>query len=224
MNRVVGHLQRNVAAYAAITAVLVTAPTSAYAVATIRSGDIVDGEVRAPDLGTNAVRSAKILDGTVFGNDVADGSLTGTDIAESTLGQVPLATQALTGGTGRSGASGQAKCDPESATFLTCASLGLNLAAPGRVLVIGTITATAEFDADNGEGDCVVGTSVTGPIPGSTVTARTGPEFGQLTVMGVTPVLAAGPVLVGLDCNQEPSFGAIVYFDARIAAVALSAG
>lgn len=243
MRRILGHLQRNAVAYAALTVALVVAPGSAYAVATIRSGDIVNGQVKTADLAADAVRGQKVLDGSltgfdladnsVSGVDVADGSLTGveiandtltgSDIAESTLGQVPLATSALSGGTGRSGGNGSASCDPESASFITCTSLALTLAAPGRVLIIASAVGRAEIGADSGQGTCRVGTSVTGPVAGSSVFARTADGLAYPSVVGVTPPLAAGPVLVGLDCNQDQAFGAIVFDNVRIAAVALSA-
>ena len=47
----------------------------AYAANTIYSADIVDGQVKRPDIGASAVNSGK----------VGDNSLTGTDILESTL-------------------------------------------------------------------------------------------------------------------------------------------
>jgi hypothetical protein len=60
-------------------AVLLGFPAAAATVATVRSANIVDGQVRRPDLGTDAVASGK----------VANNSLTGADILESSLGRVP---------------------------------------------------------------------------------------------------------------------------------------
>lgn len=219
---------------------------------TVFSDDIVNGEVRTADLADNAIGSIKIRDGRILradlavdsvdssqirsgavdteevedagllGVDIADNSLSGADVLESSLGEVPMATTALSGGTGRSGGT-SGVCDPESATFVTCTSLGLTLAAPSRVLIIATVLAFTEGGADSGRGVCRVGTSVTGPIPGSSVVARTLGSNVQFTVMGITPVLNKGPILVGLDCNQDPSLGAISFTEAHISAVALSA-
>jgi len=57
----------------------------------VKSSSIVDGQVRAPDVGSNAVTATKIKDGAVTADKVAqgsvdsgkvlDGSLTGADIA-----------------------------------------------------------------------------------------------------------------------------------------------
>ena len=84
---------------------LALATGSAYAANTILSSDIVDGEVKTPDLATagvtgpklaqsavgtdklvgGAVTSDKVKDGTLAGRDVFDNSLKGADIDESTL-------------------------------------------------------------------------------------------------------------------------------------------
>src|SRR5919197_3670692 len=62
---------------------------------TVFSDDIVDGEVKAPDLAGNSVRTGKIQDGQVTTSDlgdsqvgsvdVLDGGLTGQDVANSSL-------------------------------------------------------------------------------------------------------------------------------------------
>lgn len=66
-------------AVAAGLGLALTVPAAAVQVATVRSADIVDGQVRRPDLGADAVASGK----------VANNSLTGADILESSLGRVP---------------------------------------------------------------------------------------------------------------------------------------
>jgi hypothetical protein len=70
----------------------------------IFSSDIVDGEVKAPDLAnlgvtnpklsSNSVRTGKVLDNNLQGIDIQDNSLTGNDVNEGTLGPVPSATKA----------------------------------------------------------------------------------------------------------------------------------
>jgi hypothetical protein len=72
--------------------------TGAYAANTVFSTDIVDGEVRPPDLATavvgtdklagGAVTSEKVRDDSVAGRDVLDNSLKGADIDESTLANI----------------------------------------------------------------------------------------------------------------------------------------
>ena len=78
---------------------------SAYAVNTVRSTDIVDGEVKSVDIGNGEVGSndikttasttpplgADVVDGSLTGDDVAGDSLTGGDIQNRSLGASDLA-------------------------------------------------------------------------------------------------------------------------------------
>jgi hypothetical protein len=77
---------------------IVLAGGTAYAANTVFSSDIVDGEVKTPDLANTAVTTDKIAQGAVTsekvknddltGGDVLDDSLKGVDIDESTLSSV----------------------------------------------------------------------------------------------------------------------------------------
>jgi hypothetical protein len=109
----------------ALLALFVAVATGgAYAANTIRTEDIVDGEVKSADLGLDSVTSNRIKAGNVINTDlgpdavttgkikagnvgatdlasnavsgasVADGSLTGNDINEPSLGEVPQAVNA----------------------------------------------------------------------------------------------------------------------------------
>jgi len=64
-----------------ISALLV--PT--YAVPTIRSGDIFDGEVKTADLANGAVTTAKIKDGEVTSADIKDKTIQAGDIADGVI-------------------------------------------------------------------------------------------------------------------------------------------
>ena len=80
---------------------------TAYTANTVFSGDIVDGEVKNPDLAANSVGSNKIADGSVHnaeigadavdGTKVLDGSLGGNDIGNSSLTGDDVASSSLTG-------------------------------------------------------------------------------------------------------------------------------
>jgi hypothetical protein len=83
---------------------------------------------------TGTYPNPQIAAGAVGSAEVAGNSLTGDDIDESTMGQVP---SALLGGFGRSASGGE--CDPDEPASLTCAFTTVNLPAPTRVLVIGTV-------------------------------------------------------------------------------------
>jgi len=209
------NIRNNVVAYVAILVAVVLAPTSAYAASLmVRSGDIVDGQVKSVDLGSNSVRSGKI----------ADGQVTGADVVESSLGQVPTALQ---GGLGRHGTTGS--CDPETLTYVPCSTVSVTLAAPARLLVIGSVRAASEVGADEYQGNCRIGTT-SGAVNASTDYVQShdggvgeGDYSENLTVMAVTTVFPVGTHVVGVDCNQTDD-GAIVYEQARVVVVALSAG
>jgi hypothetical protein len=70
---------------------------TAYAASTIFSADIVDGEVKTPDLGAAAVTAPKIASGAVWSAAVRDGSLVGADLAVGTVGGGQVADGSLTG-------------------------------------------------------------------------------------------------------------------------------
>jgi hypothetical protein len=86
---------------------LVVGGGSAYAANTIFSSDIVDGEVKTPDLagsavtnpklGTNSVTSAKIMDGQVLAGDLANNAVTSAKIVDSGVGSLDVGANALTG-------------------------------------------------------------------------------------------------------------------------------
>ena len=99
---------------AALSLFLVIAGGSAYAANTVFSTDIVDGQVKTPDLagtavtnsklGNNSVGTGKVADnslaavdlapGSVGASEVADNSLGGADVLESSLAKVPAASNA----------------------------------------------------------------------------------------------------------------------------------
>jgi hypothetical protein len=170
---------------------------------------------------TGAYPDPLIRENAVGSGKVADDSLTGDDINESQLDQVP---SAVLGGFGRH-TNTQGNCDPESETFVVCAFRTLILPAPSRVLVIARIEAFPEDTADQGSGVCRIGTSGAGPLADTAVNIVQIEDIDpseDLSLIGVTPVLSAGTQSFGIDCNQDPSRGAIRYWEAQVAAVALS--
>ena len=219
-----GHVRHNAVAYLAIVLVFVLAPASAYAThLVVRSGDIVDGQVKSVDLADNSVRAKMVKDGSITGADVAYGAIGGDQVVESTLGQVPTARQ---GGLGRYGYSGS--CDPEAETYIACSVTTVTLTAPARLLVIGTVRAKTEPNVEHAYGSCRIGTT-SGPVSASAVDISLH-EYDDIyshdehaSVVAVTNALPAGTHRVGIDCLQYQPHGAIYYQHARVVAVALSA-
>src|SRR4051812_13626408 len=172
------HIRSNTVGYVAVFLALTGTAAALPGTNSVDSGDIINGQVKTPDLGLEAVKTARLAPNSVNGAKVVDGSLTGTDIADASLVDSNIAPETLTGrevrdgfltgadvsdnsltggdvqestletvpsaslaGIGRSasnGESSQGDCDPESSTFVTCVSAGLNLPARARVLLIGT--------------------------------------------------------------------------------------
>jgi hypothetical protein len=83
------HVRQNAVAWLALFVAL--GGTSAYAANTVFSTDIVDGEVKAPDIAANAVDSARVRDNTIntfdvhsfIGDDIVDETITGADVADT---------------------------------------------------------------------------------------------------------------------------------------------
>ena len=81
---------------ATLALVIAVGGGAAYAANTVFSADIVDGEVKAADIGANAVYSAEITDGQVKGADlganavtsgkIADGQVLSSDVKDFSLG------------------------------------------------------------------------------------------------------------------------------------------
>ena len=180
----------------------------------VGTSEVANSSVRGADIATGAVNSAEVADESLTGGDVADDSLTGGDVAESTLGQVP---SAALGGIGRSAFGGQ--CDPEGATFLSCAFTTIVLPAPSRVLVIGSVKAQPEPGADLGTGQCRLATN-NGTITSSGLNA-VGRNYNDkfVPLMGITDA-GPGPLDFGIECNELSDY--LTFYDAHVIAVALS--
>ncbi len=203
---------------------LVLTSGTAYALAgTVFSDDIVDGEVRSIDVADDdtarALRGVDVLNGSLTAADFAPDSVTGARILESSLSTVPLAAQ---GGTGRYGYEGA--CNPESTTWLRCSTVVVTLDRPGRILVVGQVTAMVESANEWGDGGCRLhdGTEV---IEASRTWIKWDEEDveegrNHFTMTAVTNVLPAGSRAVAIDCYDQT--GATTYPLARIATVTLS--
>jgi hypothetical protein len=82
----------------ATMALFVALGGSAYAVNTVRSTDIVDGEVKSVDIANQSITSADVQDGAIntydvaniLGVDLVDGTLTGADIANDSIGAADI--------------------------------------------------------------------------------------------------------------------------------------
>jgi hypothetical protein len=85
----------NVCSFLALAVAISTG--GAYAANTVFSTDIVDGEVKTPDLAAGAVTSPKILDGAVKVVDLNDGAVTSDKLSDGGVQTADLADGGVTG-------------------------------------------------------------------------------------------------------------------------------
>jgi hypothetical protein len=210
----------------ALALFLVLTGGTAYALAgsnTVFSDDIVNGEVKAPDVATNAVGTAELQNNGVLSTDVRDetlaggglaaadlrtgsagssevanDSVTGAEVAEGTLGEVPSAVNAKLGGSGLW--LGGASCDPTTDAYITCEDFTFDLPVATHFLVVASLN-IADLLGDN-KGECRIGTSATGGLPGTEVTADDLGHDGSAQLTTVTPTVGPGAVGVGVECRQ----------------------
>ena len=76
---------------------------TAYAANTVRSSDIVDGQVRNADIGAGAVSTGKIHDGGVTRTDIHDNAVRGAKVANESLTLADFAGAATNGAVSLSG-------------------------------------------------------------------------------------------------------------------------
>ena len=176
---------------------------------TVQSDDLGPGaQVKAPDVAANAVNGA----------DIVDNSLSGTDVNESSLGRVP---SALLGGFGRS--NGGQFCNPESATFIPCAVVTLDLPKQARLLLVAQAKAIFDDSSENaGNGFCRIGTDA-GNLPETQTRVdidMSTNETENLSLVGVTGPFPPGQHSFRIACSEF--FGGIYFLDVGISAVAIS--
>ncbi len=124
-------------------------------------GDIADGSITAPDLGTNSVGSDEIAPNAVvggLGGDILDGSITLDDLGTNSVASDEIAPQSVGTGDIADGSINRDKLADEpgvasntnpggviinlDGTVQTLLSRNITVPASGYVLVIGTVQAT----------------------------------------------------------------------------------
>ena len=184
--------------------------------------------VKSKSVKDNALRSQDLKDGAaVVGADVVENSIDGAAIDEQSLGQVGSAFTATQGGLGRYGFDGS--CNPEGAAFVQCSSTGVfSMPAPGRVLVVATVRAQTEAGSDKAVGACRIDTDT--PVLASLDRVdidddgNTDNQWESMSLVAVTDVLPVGNHSARVVCNQESAGAPVIYPQARVVAVGLSAG
>jgi hypothetical protein len=180
---------------------------TAYAVNTVGSTDIIDGQVKSVDVGDNEIGSADVKDNSIntfdvhsfLGVDVVDNSLTGADIDESTLGVVQGTGKVLAG-------SGSVGFD-QSGNLATVPNLGTFSMACSSGLAVTRFTPVSGLGAYKGWFD---GNGNSGLVPYSFATATSPDELAFLlpSKSVVRLRIVSGGALMAtlqLDVNQAGS-------------------
>jgi hypothetical protein len=209
---------------ATLAVVLALGGGAAYAANTVFSSDIVNGEVKSPDISdANGVRSADVVDDTLTG-----GGLAAADLRQASVGSSEVANNGVKGvDVNERTLSGldandnfDFVCDPESTDYLDCdAPATVTLDRPMNVLVIAT-THFSPFGGNPAWGNCRMETngvvdSTEHPIGGEAENA----QQGGMNLVDVQS-LPAGTYTFDVSCNQVE--GDIGYHNIRVAAVELS--
>jgi hypothetical protein len=210
--------QNTIAFIALILSVFTLGGATAYAVNTVRSSDIVDGQVMNQDLAPNSVGNGKIIDGQVTNPDlannsvtgpklannsvgsakVADNSITGSDIDESTLGKVPNAG-ALNGFTpdvfrpfSRTATVTPNACLTVTQTWIACAPVSVTV--PAGHLYVATVLSTMDAKFGNIFADVLLCAAYEGPqcVTGSPDYVSFQPNSYTSTATNATVFLSEG--------------------------------
>jgi hypothetical protein len=141
----------------ATLALIVALGGTAYAANTIRSSDIINGQVKRVDLANNAVTSAKVLDGSLLSKDFKIGQLSASPTG-ATGAQGPKGDKGDTGAQGPAGASGATNVVVRSATAsgtfaqVQCQPGERAVGGGGFGTGTGTATLTVSVSIDSGGG------------------------------------------------------------------------
>jgi hypothetical protein len=120
---------------------------------------------------------------------------------------------------GRSATGGL--CDPESAQFINCVTVTLNLPHPGRVLLNAAATAATRPPSAGGNGSCRFGAD--NAVVGEPFFQSQGAsEFHRISSTAVTEPLPAGAHIFQFGCNQ--GLGEIAFTSNTLSAVLIGAG
>ena len=226
MRRIRSHL--TFANAMSLVAVFIALGGAAYAVNTVRSSDIVDGEVKIADIGQGAVATSEVLNDTATG-----GGLTAADLRSGSVGTAEVANQSLRGedlGVRVRGArqpdSGPSRLCGTGADFDECTSLFFTVPRPQRLLLIGSGDWVGIKSGEGNSGECLFqvggGLSLGRRAFGEVNTLPSNPF--NFAMNSVTPVLDAGVYDIGIVCRNTNPSGAVTVTNTEVSVVALGDG
>ena len=95
MRRVGKHFRDNVVGYLGVFLALTGTAVALPGTNTVDSGDIINGEVKRPDLAGSAINASKIADASVASPDLRDGGVAGADLATGAVNAAKVADGSL---------------------------------------------------------------------------------------------------------------------------------
>lgn len=146
--------------YANVTstvALVVALGGTAYAANTVRSSDIVNGQVKSADIGNKQVKNADLATNAVTSTKVRDGALLAKDFR---AGELPAGPRGATGATGAPGAPGAPGGKGDKGDPGTAKGYALVDGATGAV-TLGSNIASANVNRAFTGGYCISGLSFT---------------------------------------------------------------
>jgi hypothetical protein len=95
MRRAGKHFRDNVVGYLGVFLALTGTAVALPGTNTVDSGDIINGEVKRPDIAGSAVNGARIADSSVATPDLSDGGVAGADLATGAVNAAKVADGSL---------------------------------------------------------------------------------------------------------------------------------
>src|SRR5262245_28584298 len=140
-----------------VALILVLTGGIAYAANTVRSSDIVDGEVKIADIGQGAVATSEVLNDTATG-----GGLAAADLRSGSVGTAEVANNSLRGDDLGVRVRSDQQVDDGSAAatcgttadFEECITVFFNVPRPQRLLLIGSADWGGHRAPDTNRGEC----------------------------------------------------------------------
>ena len=207
MRRIRSHL--TFANAMSLVAVFIALGGAAYAVNTVRSSDIVDGEVKIADIGQGAVATSEVLNDSATG-----GGLTAADLRSGSVGSAEVADNGLKGADlgvrVRSDrqvddGSGAATCG-QGPDFDECITVNFTVPRPQRLLLVGSgeWTGSSFNPGGSNSGECRFSVGALQNLGlrkfGEVGSSPSGPF--NFAMNSVTGVLGAGFYEIGIDCRR----------------------
>jgi hypothetical protein len=219
--RIRRHLQSHAVAYVALFVALSGTAIALPGKNKVKQNDIARGAVVGKAIAPHTVRKTKIRAGAVTTNKLLDGAITAPKLAEDSVTGQAIAQGSINGGKIANGAIDSTKVDNGSLlaedfgpgqisdAFLFDDATGpqtFTIQRPGRVYVTATVVVLCENPPCNDGYAVVIDGAI---VPGAELVVPAEMVVAQLTLVGLTGQLTAGPHRIEL-ISSTPSADEVV--------------